>query len=182
MSKLVLRHLLPFAVLLVAWTGCAARSSTLRLESFKDPYFPEDVRVELSDCAYRVDSGGDIHVTGRAGRGAVQEFLHVQIYWRPHPGKTPAESTMLDALLQYVVASDQGAAVYSGTGFAYPRRPGSDGELQVDIEAARLELATRGGDLPDVLGPTRVTGTLHARHAPGQAVALVREAQLATNR
>ncbi len=163
--------------------GCAA--SSVRLISYKDPYFPERVEVRLSDCAYWTDPGGDIHAAARAGSlvagQAVTHYLHVHIFWHPRPGKTWADQTTTDALLRYVVVAPDGVLVYCGTGFALPRKK-LGRELRIDLELARLKLDSRSGELADIFGDFRLSGTLHARHAPAAAANLIREAELAAAR
>lgn len=172
------------ALLAGVQAGCGLSTSTLELKSYRDPYFPEHYQVEFADCVYRVAPGGDIHVVGHTERSEADapadpltQSLHVHIYWQPHPGKTHAESSTSDAVLRYVVATDSGVAVYSGTGFAYPKSR-RDGRIEVRIESARLRLESQSGDVPDVLGDTRVTGRLIATNDPAQAAALVRESEL----
>jgi hypothetical protein len=175
---------LVLAALGVLQAGCGLKPSAVQLVSYKDAYFPESCRVEISDCTYRIDAGNDVQVTSRAwraGGGAATQYLHIHVYWKPHPGKTFADSTTTDALLRYVVASEEGVAVYSGTGFAFLRQR-FGGRLQVDLESARLHLTSRTGDVPDTLGETRDSGTLLARQDAAATAALVREMTLAEGR
>src|SRR5262245_45892838 len=73
--------------------GCAKPGGHLRAVSFADPYFPETSTFELIDCTYRVDPGGDIHIAGHAKPGPddsrLDAWLHIHVYWKPKPGKTP---------------------------------------------------------------------------------------------
>ena len=160
-------------------SGCSG--SAVHLVSYKDPYFPENYRVDLLNCTYRTGPGGGIQVIGRAVRQTEQrittQYLLVDIFWKPIPGKTPADSTTTDALLRYVVASDIGTLVYAGTGFAYPQ-PALDGSLDIALESGRLRLQSRSGDLEDLFGDTQITGQLKARNDPPAAATLIREAEL----
>jgi hypothetical protein len=163
--------------------GCGG--STLRLTSYRDPYFPETIRVDLASCAYRTEPGGGLHIAGRGtqitDQGATTQYLCIHIFWTPKPGKTPAEKTTTDALLRYVVATNTGVAVYTGTGFAYPEKTLS-GDLNIALESGRLRLESRSGDLDDFLGSTEITGQLIARNDPPTAVTLIRETELLANR
>ncbi len=163
--------------------GCKGPSSTVELVSYKDPSFPEPYLVEFAECAYRLAPGRDIHVAGRSEEldrdgTPLRQYLHVHIYWKPHPGKTHANATATNALLRYVVATADGVATYAGTGFAFPKKKKLGNELQIEIESARLHLASQTGDLPDFLGQTTVAGTLSAMHDSGRATQLVREMEL----
>ena len=166
-------------LLVVFLSGC--RGSVVHLVSYKDPYFPEKFHVDFMHCAYRTQPGGGIQAVGRAventSRGPTTQYLCVDIFWTPIPGKTPADSTTIDALLRYVVASDSGIVVYTGTGFAYPQAA-LDGSLDIALESGRLRLQSRNGDLEDLFGDTQITGQLKARHDPPAAATLIREAEL----
>ena len=163
--------------------GCQGPVSRLELASYADPYFPEHSTVEFQNCAYRIDAGGDIHIVGRhdtqaeSGRVTMRQNLHVDIYWKPYPGRTPVDPTMTDALVRYVVATPEGVATYAGTGFVFPKTtPGRT--IEVDLESARLRLETTTGSLGDVLGETHVTGKLAAKHDPGTAAKLSHDLEL----
>lgn len=170
------------ALALSLLAGCAGPASTVHLVSYMDPYFPEHVRAELLQCTYWIDAGRDIHVAGRAKHRSSDtqsfpmQYFHVEIYWHPHPGRTYADPTASDALIRYVVGTDTGTAVYSGTGYAYPKRTWFGG-LDVSLETGRLELVSKSGDVPDVFGETRLTGMLHARHDPGATTKYIRAAE-----
>jgi hypothetical protein len=145
------------------------------------------VEADFSGCAYWIDAGRDIHIAGRAeckekdDRAPVTQYLHVQVYWHPYPGRTYADPTATDALIRYVVATGNGVAVYSGTGFAFPQQK-LGGELEVVVESGRLQLELRTGDAPDLLGETRLTAVLRARKDAGAAVKLIRTTQLVAAR
>lgn len=107
----------------------------------------------------------------------VAHYLSVRMFWRPQPGRTPANSTTMNVILRYVVAGPEGTLVYTGTGFAYPK--GDAGEtLRVALESGRLQLESRHGAMRDGLGNSRVTGKLIARHDRAEAASWLREAEL----
>lgn len=163
--------------------GCGAARSTLKLTSHRDPYFPERYVVEWTDCAYWSDPSGDVHVVGRAEPAADEEdtltqYVHVHVYWKPFPGRTHTDSSATNALVEYVVTSNAGAARYTGTCFAYLRgKPGRT--LKVAVESGRLRLDTYTGRISDFLGATHVAGTLMARADEVAATDLIRTMQRA---
>jgi len=166
--------------------GCRGPVSNLQLTSFKDPYFPEKEEVRLVGCAYRIDAGRDIVVAGRSeprdleGLGPVTEYLQVRVFWKPHPGRTYADSSQCDALLRYIVASSAGTAVYTGTAFAYPAQ--KLGGLDITLETARLQLESTSGEMTDLFGESRLSGTLVAESKPTNEAAVTREMELLTAR
>ncbi len=190
-SRLVIDTGMLAAVLFV---GACQRAET-RFVSYRDPYFPAAFHVTCENCAYRVSPAGDVFVAGHALReakpgigepqveppgGRADEYLQVHIFWKPHPGKTWVESTMTDATLTYTVCNEQGTLTYVGTGFVYPHRTAAG--MEFDVESGRLRLVARSGEIPDTLGDTRLTGTMHARQDAAATVDLIREAQVAAAR
>jgi hypothetical protein len=166
------------AAALLLPSGCIR--SGLQLTSYKDPYFPDTYHVALAECAYRADAGGRLHVIGRGThqteQGATTQYLCIDVFWQPKPGKTPADPTTTDALLRYVIANNAGVTVYTGTGFAYPET--NRNGMTLALESGRLRLQSHSGDLGDVLGDAQITGQLQARNDPAAAATLSREAEL----
>lgn len=167
--------------LLTLVAGCGAPTSQIELVSHKDPYFGERYNVPLSECSFRVDAGGDYHFAARAmyepsdGGEAITQLLHVHVFWKPRPGTTFANASATNATVRYVVASDSGASVYSGTAFVFPKRRRFSKALLAQIQDARLSLDGRMGDLPELLGDTRMSGELLAERDPNTVVAVMRE-------
>lgn len=173
-------------LLLALCCGCSSGASRLELVSYKDPYFPERYTLVLDECAYDVDAGGDYHIVGRSSdqpdpdAGPVEQLLHVHLFWRPRPGKTHDNPTSVDAVIRYVIATHDGLAVYSGTGFIYPKRDRVSDTIRAAVENARLRLVEQRGQPPDLLGEARLTGTLAARDDANAAVNLMRTLDLLT--
>ncbi len=165
--------------------GCARPAGTLELTSYKDPYLPQTYLVEFDDCAYYCGPGGDYHIIGRAThapagdpKGEITQLLHVHLFWRPRPGKTFDNPTTVDATIRYAILTEQGAAIYCGTGFAYASQRRMSDLLDVKVENARLRLEHQSGDTPDLIGNARAIGELLAENNAGLVVDLRRELDL----
>lgn len=166
---------------LLAIGGCS--QSAVELTSYKDPYFPETATVHLPECYYREDPSGDLYLVGRqvtgTEAGPLTQYLCVHIFWKPKPGRTPVERTTTDALLRFVVAREDGVAVYSGTGFAFPKPPSRFAEhREFVIESSRLQLESARGGMGDLFGPLRITGTMLALQDGGRTANLTRAAEV----
>jgi hypothetical protein len=164
--------------------GCQQPAARIEIKSFRDPYFPETFPVDLITCAYREAASGDIHVVGFTDRSTenpagdvLRQYVHVHMYWHPHPGRTHADSNTTNAAVRYLVATREGVAVYAGTGFAFPRKQ-KDGRLILELETARLRLESTSGNLEDFLGHAWMTGTLVARPDLGGTAQAIREMEL----
>jgi len=165
-------------------SGCAHATSHLELTSYKDPYSPETYNVQWDDCAYYTGPGGDYHIVARTthipddGGDEITQVMHVHLFWRPRPGKTFDNPSTVDATIRYAILTEQGATVYCGTGFAYPKKRRTSDKLLVKIESARLRLESQNGDAPDLLGNARAAGELLAENNAALAVDLRRQLDL----
>lgn len=173
--------LVPAGLCLVCGCSNPFAPSALELTCYKDPYFPEKYEVRFSQAAYRTDSTGDSHLVARTtrdaddGAGPVTQLLHARMFWHPKPGKTFDNPTTVDAMFEYAVITDRGAALYRGTGFIFPTRRKLDNAIVARIESARLRLVSTTGEPPESLGETRARGSIVAQDRPALAVDLARE-------
>ncbi len=176
------RHLclLGAAALLVSCSACTDNRSSINVLVRDHASTLAGYQIEITDCVYQACGNGDYQILAEATMasrvtGAVRELLHIHMFWRPRPGKTFAHSSMTNATLRYVVLSDEGHAVYRGTGFAYPKRSRSGNRLKVKLERSLLQPVAQLGVAPELLGPLEFAGVLHVRDNAGQAIELSRE-------
>lgn len=167
-------------VVTLALGGCQRSRNDLTLQSYRDPYFPETYRLVLDACTFRTDASGDVHLAATAhfesagAPGPIDQFLHIHLFWQPRPGRTPADTTNRDALIEYVIRSPAGVASYEGTGFIYPRKQTAE-RFIAQVEQARLQRTATSGDPPDVLGDVTLVGGLVATLDDARTVAIERE-------
>ncbi|MFM9096768.1 MAG: hypothetical protein ACKOQW_00540 [Phycisphaerales bacterium] len=156
-----------------------AADTAIRLSSqFETGTFaiePAQTTVVFSDIPYEDLARG----TARNGR-----FLHVEVLWRPRPGKTPIEPSSTNLSIRFVVVSNGEVGVYVGGGFGFIRagRAG-DGKIEVDITGSSISLVDKTPGFVDLLSPAEMTGTLGAFENADNARATRRAAsQFVTNR
>lgn len=160
--------------------GCASGSADVKLTSFKDPYFPEPLSVKFHGAKYWYGPDKDLHIICRNeradahGRTELREYLLVQMYWRPNPGRTFSDPTATNASIQYVVATAEGVASYRGAGYAYPNDPPAD-RATYALETGQMTIESTQGDVPEVLGPSRITATIDAPRDDNGAARWIRE-------
>ena len=164
--------------------GCGPRHSAAELKSFKDPYFPEDYTIRFDECVYRIDASGDHHLAALATRrinddtAEIRQYLAVRVYWKPVPGKTPSNSTTLDAMLRYAIQTPSGIAIYKGSGFVYLKKRRWSDKLIGRLEAGSLRLETQVGNAAEFIGDSTITATLIARPDSNRTIDLMREIEL----
>ena len=164
--------------------GCGPRHSAAELKSFKDPYFPEIYTINFDECVYRIDASGDHHLAAVATHrmsddsAEIRQFLDVRVYWKPVPGKTPSNSTTLDAMLRYAIQTPSGIAIYKGSGFVYLKKRRWSDKLIGRLEAGSLRLETQLGSAAEFIGDSTITATLIARPDSNRTIDLMREIEL----
>ena len=131
--------------------------------------------VVFSDIPYEELAKG----TATDGR-----FLHIEILWRPRPGRTPIESSSTNLSIRFVVVSHGEVGVYVGGGFAWITggKP-ADTELELDITGASVSLVDKTPGFVDLLSPATLVGELGAQKNAENARATRRAAsQFVTNK
>ena len=163
--------------------GCQRPAGELELTSYKDPIAPQVFEVKLWEGAYYPGPGGDYHIVGRAVHesseetGEISQLLDIHMFWRPRPGKTFDNASSIDATLRYAILTDQGAAIYAGTGYVYVKKIRGE-KLKIELEGGRLQLTAHDGTAPEILGAARIIGELTALPDSGLAMELRREIDL----
>jgi len=167
---------------LLVVAGCTGPGSRLRLESFKDPYFPEQFEFAPDECVYRTLPDGDYEIIAAAARDLpgedgverrIQQYLHVHVFWRPRPGKTYDDPTTVDATMESVILAGGERAVYTGTAFVRAKVE-RNGRLSARIERGRLRPALASSAEAALLGETLLEGKLTATADASRCVALRR--------
>lgn len=91
------------------------------------------------------------------------QVVHLQMTWIPRAGRTPIDAFATNATLRYVVFTEDGAGVYGGGGFFYPRgKPGGD-TFAGNLRGASLRLLDASVDYEDKLGLASATGGFSAK-------------------
>lgn len=119
--------------------------------------------------------------TGTATDG---RFLHIEILWRPRPGRTPIEASSTNLSIRFVVVSHGEVGVYVGGGFAWISggKP-ADEELELEITGASVSLVDKTPGFVDLLSPATLVGELGAQKNAENARATRRAAsQFVTNK
>lgn len=160
--------------------GCATGSADVQLTSFKDPYFPEAMHVRYGAAGYWRGPDHDVHIVARTespgapGESAVRQYLYARTVWNPNPGLTTTDSTALNAVVRYVVATGSGTIEYKGDGFVFFAGKPTE-TLEFAIESAVLELDSTTGDTPEIISPARLVARIHAPRDDGRVARWIRE-------
>lgn len=93
----------------------------------------------------------------------MSQLLQVEVFWRPRPGTTYAESTQTNANMVYCLISGRDCITYEGAGFVSFNESRDGLTLTGMIESAALYPARMVNAPVDLFGPCRLSGTFVAR-------------------
>ncbi len=172
-------------LVLACATGCHRPGPAVHIVAHRGTEGPQRYTVRFAEACYDRDAAGDLRFAARTtsqdpqdGRGRVEQYLWLRLTWVPIPGKTPDNPTAINCLIEYLIRTPAGQARYVGTGYAYPYRQRFGKAIRLSIERAELRLDQRRGEIPDLLGHARLTGTLIARPDPATCTDLRRQMQI----
>lgn len=102
----------------------------------------------------------------------MSQIIQVEVFWRPLPGTTYAESTQTNANILYCLIRGESAISYEGAGFVY-FEPSRDGKVIAGkIESAVLFPTRFAGDPIDLFGPCHLNGSFTAKKNKYDVVAV----------
>ena len=173
----------PLLVLAVVWFVCGCSQKVTRFViddcgSGEASSFFE----EFHEAYYGTDSFGNVDIVCRR---SVQEsnpddeplvqVLHIRSFWRPHPGVTSAEPSMINALVSYMIVSGNTGTSFDGAGFVSFRQDRKKSTLTGKLESARLTPYRRLGDAPNIFEKPEISGEFIAQKNMRKVVAILNE-------
>ncbi len=102
------------------------------------------------------------------------QLVHVQMLWLPVAGKTPIDLLATNATINYVVFTGQGAGVYRGAGFLFPKNSPGGSSFTADLKSSSMRLLDASPTFIDRLGLSKATGSFTATRDDAQALRLLR--------
>ena len=136
----------------LALPACGAKTKAdARLVSAQ---FPVDLAPDLTTRVYspRNDSSADIYLTDLDQQALTRALadpadpttgtiVHLHMFVRPRPGKTPIDATALSATVRYLVLARGQAGVYDGGGFLLPEGTPGRETFSASVPSATVRLA-----------------------------------------
>ncbi len=85
------------------------------------------------------------------------QIVHLRMFVRPKPGRTPIEATAASATVRYIILARGEIGIYDGAGFLQPGwSPGSD-TFAGGVKGATMRLTRATDRFRDLLGPSELT-------------------------
>jgi hypothetical protein len=92
-------------------------------------------------------------LTSDAALPASGQIVHVQLFIRPRPGRTPIERTACSASLRYAVLARGEAGIYAGAGFLVPESVPGGSLFGGSMTRSPVRLVRATAQFVDLLGP-----------------------------
>lgn len=92
-------------------------------------------------------------LTGDGANPATGQIVHVQLFIRPRPGRTPIERTACSASVRYAVLARGEAGIYAGAGFLVPESVPGGSLFGGSMTRSPVRLVRATGQFVDLLGP-----------------------------
>jgi hypothetical protein len=92
----------------------------------------------------------------------MSQLIQLQIFWKPRPGTTYAESSQTNASITYCLITGGDAITYEGGGFIYFTESSRGRRIEGTIESATLYPVRYVGEPVDIFGPCHLRGTFAA--------------------
>lgn len=85
---------------------------------------------------------------------AIGQIVHIHMFIRPNPGRTPIEPDALNASIRHAILAPEGATgIYAGGGFLLPKSRARSGSFEGTIARGTLRLEAATPNFTDALGP-----------------------------
>jgi hypothetical protein len=158
------------AAMLTLLPACGPKNNYIEIESYKDSGPAEHYSARFEQAYYCTDAAGNVGIVLRSVRPSqqnptqqIEQILHAWIFWRPMPGKTNAEPTMTDALINYYILSGGTGLRYAGGAFVSLKRTTFGDRMVGRIESCQLARVQVLSQSLDLLGRAQVSGRFVAQ-------------------
>lgn len=158
--------------------GCGGPKATrIELQTFEENGKTSQHYTEFSRASFKRTSDGRLEVVLQTEQPSrldpsqtITQVVHIQTFWNPRLGITYAESTQINARIQYAILTPPTGVRYDGGGFVTYKVDWLTGEVAGYIESGDLVPKFQMGNAVEPFGPAKVTGTFRARENPGEVV------------
>ncbi len=164
-------------VLAVVAPGCAKVTTRFDVHSFKNSTGQELYSEVFPNGWYAVTahrnqvftfeiappSSRDDSDLSRPNDAEYRQLVRVEVFWKPRPGATYADSSQTNANITYCLITGKDAITYEGAGFVFLTRSMDKKSITGQIESATLVPAHFQGEPADLFGPCHLKGNFAAR-------------------
>lgn len=167
------------SVLLV---GCAPRETRIEIESFRSDGEVELLFQEFDTCYYAMTAGGHMDVVMQRETPSqvdpaqtITQAVHLRGFWKPIPGTTLAEKTMINGTICYMIVTGTAAIGYQGGLFMSFKENAKKGRLTGKLESSRLVPLRKRGGAKEPFASALATGTFVAKRDRRRVVKILND-------
>jgi hypothetical protein len=102
------------------------------------------------------------------------QIIHIRMFIRPEPGRTPIDPNALNAVIRHVILAPGATGMYSGGGFLLPTSQAASGQFSGTIAAGTMRLDSNSPGFNDALGPAELRAAFRLRRDPELAAQIDR--------
>lgn len=116
------------------------------------------------------------------GSRPVGQIVHIHMFIRPSPGKTPIEPQASNCSIRHLILAPGATGLYGGGGFLLPSGSASSGTFGGSISAGTLRLQAASPHFHDAIGPSGVRASFKVKENRELALTMARRLEEATPR
>ncbi len=169
-------------LLLVPADGCVRPINRFNIQDHRAEGPAQNYFEQFDECFYCRDAFGHYDIVARrrgtagsADGPTFDQIIHLRQVWQAKPGRTAAESSMINATVSYLIVGPDGGASFEGGGFITLKENRRGDELVGHLESSALNPQRRLGSVPDVFDKASVTGRFRAHRDKRQVVRVINE-------
>ncbi len=169
-------------LLVLAATGCSARTSTFEIVDYRGPGEVRRFHETFDEAYYSLDGQGNVDIVllrSTPSRSIpphnVTQVIHIRTVWRSIPGATVAHATQINGRINYHIVSGSRGATFEGAGSVFyklnRRADMLTGTLDLSVLRPKRRLAAGSA----LFKRAELTGKFHARHDPRRTIRIINE-------
>lgn len=170
------------AMLVLSPAACQPKVTRLRITDLAQPDQPQQLFEQFDQSVFGRDEDGNVRIVLRSvvpsridPRQTVEQLVLIKSRYRPVPGQSPVEATMINASIHYVIATGPSTAAYEGAGFL-SYSISRDGKTLIGrIESGQIGISSESGRRALPFGRSQISGELIATNDPRTCARLIRE-------
>lgn len=158
--------------------GCQPGETHFNIVDYRQAGVSEAYFQSFDECYYCRDAWGNlevvaVHRTEAANGLAMTQLVYVGTNWKMDPGRTRAESTMINATVSYWIVSGPVGASFEGSGFVSLRENRQRTALVGRLESSSLSPQRRLGAAERLFERADVSGEIVAKRNKAKVVTLL---------
>lgn len=162
--------------------GCASPLTTIRVTDFPASGEPRRFHESFPEAYYDVDGIGNLELVLRRTTkaqdergGSITQVIHLRAFWRPVPGKDPADESQINSVVTYAVFDGTSGTAFEGGGAVYYVAAKDEDHLTGSVDRIRLRPVRRFGSGEVLFEKAEIAGPFHARRDPHRVAQIANE-------